>query len=66
METSNIVYVDYRELERFMKEGFIALGVPEKDARSVQRFLSSPICGVESWNRPVQDVDRIHDGASIR
>ncbi len=65
METSNIVYVDHRELERFMKEGFIALGVPEKDAQICSAVLiESDLRGVESHGigRFKMYVDRIHDG----
>lgn len=65
METSNIVYVDYRELQRFMKEGFIALGVPEQDAQICSTVLiESDLRGVESHGigRFKMYVDRIHDG----
>lgn len=65
MEPSSIVPVDYRELERFMKQGFIALGVPEDDARICAAVLiESDLRGVESHGigRFKMYVDRIKDG----
>lgn len=65
METSGIAYVEYRELERFMKEGFIALGVPSDDAALCARVLiESDLRGVESHGigRFKMYVDRIRDG----
>ena len=65
METSGTVLVDYRELERFMKEGFISLGVPEQDARICAAVLiESDLRGVESHGigRFKMYVDRIKDG----
>lgn len=65
MDTSSIVYMDYRDLERFMREGFIALGVPEKDADiCVAVLIESDLRGVESHGigRFKMYVDRIHDG----
>jgi L-2-hydroxycarboxylate dehydrogenase (NAD+) len=65
MDASNIVHVDYRELERFMREGFISLGVPAEDAALCARVLiESDLRGVESHGigRFKMYVDRIHDG----
>ncbi|HNY66190.1 MAG TPA: Ldh family oxidoreductase [Deltaproteobacteria bacterium] len=65
MDASNIVYVDSRELERFMKEGLIALGVPQEDAAiCAEVLIESDLRGVESHGigRFKMYVDRIHDG----
>jgi LDH2 family malate/lactate/ureidoglycolate dehydrogenase len=65
MDNSNAVYVDSRELERFMREGFIALGVPQEDARiCAEVLIESDLRGVESHGigRFKMYVDRIHDG----
>ncbi len=65
MNTSGIVKVDYLELERFMKEGFVALGVPEEDAGTCASVLiESDLRGVESHGigRFKMYVDRIKDG----
>ena len=39
MNTSHTIYIDYLELKRFMKEGFIALGVPAQDAEICATIL---------------------------
>ena len=65
MGASSVAYVDHRELERFMKEGFIALGVPGDDAALCARVLiESDLRGVESHGigRFKMYVDRIRDG----
>jgi L-2-hydroxycarboxylate dehydrogenase (NAD+) len=56
------VKVEYRELERFMKEGFIALGVPEQDAAICALILiESDLRGIDSHGigRFQMYVDRI-------
>jgi len=65
MTESSNVYVDYKDLERFMHDGFIALGVPEKDADICAKVLiESDLRGVESHGigRFKMYVDRIHEG----
>lgn len=65
MSTTGIVKVDHRELERFMKQGFMALGVPEEDAGTCASVLiESDLRGVESHGigRFKMYVDRIKDG----
>jgi len=59
------VYVDHRELKRFMKEGFMALGVPEADAEICSVVLiESDLRGIESHGigRFKMYVDRINHG----
>ena len=63
--SSDLIYVDHQELERFMREGFIALGVPEADARICATVLiESDLRGVESHGigRFKMYVDRMKDG----
>ena len=65
METSSVIYVDYLELKRFMKEGFIALGVPADDAQICSTVLiESDLRGIESHGigRFKMYVDRINQG----
>ena len=60
-----VVRVDYRELKRFMKNGFIALGVPEDDAEICAIVLiESDLRGIESHGigRFKMYVDRIRQG----
>ncbi len=59
------VLVNYQELKRFMKEGFIALGVPAPDAEICATVLiESDLRGIESHGigRFKMYVDRIRDG----
>lgn len=59
------VQVDYRELSRFMEEGFKALGVPADDAAICAKVLiESDLRGIESHGigRFKMYVDRIRDG----
>jgi L-2-hydroxycarboxylate dehydrogenase (NAD+) len=65
METTHPIYVDYLELKRFMKEGFISLGVPTADAEICSKVLiESDLRGVESHGigRFKMYVDRIKQG----
>ncbi len=65
MNTAEVAYVDYNELKRFMKEGFVALGVPETDAEICSRVLiESDLRGVESHGigRFNMYVERINQG----
>lgn len=65
MDTSHAIYVDYLELKRFMKEGFIALGVPLADAEICSTVLiESDLRGIESHGigRFNMYVDRINQG----
>ena len=65
MPAENIILVDHRELKRFMKEGFIALGVPADDAEICSKVLiESDLRGIESHGigRFKMYVDRIRDG----
>ena len=65
---SEIVMVEYRELKRFMKEGFIALGVPKDDAEVCSTVLiESDLRGIESHGigRFKMYVDRIRDGIQL-
>jgi LDH2 family malate/lactate/ureidoglycolate dehydrogenase len=59
------VRVDHQELKRFMKEGFIALSVPEADAEICATVLiESDLRGIESHGigRFKMYVDRMKDG----
>ena len=61
----DIIHVDYLELRRFIKEGFIALGVPEADAEICTTVLiESDLRGIESHGigRFKMYVDRMKDG----
>jgi L-2-hydroxycarboxylate dehydrogenase (NAD+) len=63
--SSEIIYVDYRELARFIKDGFIALGVPEPDAGICSEVLiESDLRGIESHGigRFKMYVDRMKEG----
>jgi LDH2 family malate/lactate/ureidoglycolate dehydrogenase len=65
MSQSDIVYIDYRELKRFIKDGFIALGVPEADAEICSTVLiESDLRGIESHGigRFKMYVDRMKEG----
>jgi len=65
MEEKDIVYVDYLELKRFMKQGFIAIGVPEDDAEICSTVLiESDLRGIESHGigRYKMYIDRIKLG----
>lgn len=60
-----VVRVDYRELKRFMKNGFIALGVPDDDAEVCATVLiESDLRGIESHGigRFKMYVDRMRLG----
>jgi len=60
-----VARVDYRELKRFMKDGFIALGVPEDDAETCATVLiESDLRGIESHGigRFKMYVDRMRQG----
>lgn len=59
------IYVDYRELRRFMKEGFMAMGVPEAEAQVCSDVLiESDIRGIKSHGigRFKMYIDRMKDG----
>jgi L-2-hydroxycarboxylate dehydrogenase (NAD+) len=63
--SSDVIYVDHQELQRFMREGFIALGVPEADAQICATVLiESDLRGIESHGigRFKMYVDRMKDG----
>jgi len=65
MSGNNIVFVDYMELKRFMKEGFVAIGVPENDAEICSTVLiESDLRGIESHGigRYKMYIDRIRLG----
>jgi len=65
MNTSHTIYVDYLELKRFMKEGFIAMGIPLEDAEICSTVLiESDLRGVESHGigRFKMYADRINQG----
>jgi len=65
MNSSHTIYIDYLELKRFMKEGFIALGVPAEDAEICATILiESDLRGIESHGigRFKMYVDRINQG----
>jgi len=60
-----VVRVDYKELKRFMKDGFIALGVPDDDAEICAAVLiESDLRGIESHGigRFKMYVDRMRQG----
>lgn len=63
-----ISYVNHIELERFMREGFIALDVPPNDAAICAKILiESDLRGIESHGigRFKMYVDRIRDGIQL-
>jgi len=65
MNTAQVAYIDYSELKRFMKEGLMALNVPETDAEICSRVLiESDLRGVESHGigRFNMYVERINQG----
>ncbi|HQI81453.1 MAG TPA: Ldh family oxidoreductase [Deltaproteobacteria bacterium] len=59
------IHVDYQELKRFMKEGFMAMGVPEADAKTCSEVLiESDLRGIKSHGigRFKMYIDRMRDG----
>jgi LDH2 family malate/lactate/ureidoglycolate dehydrogenase len=65
MSSNEIITVDYRELTRFIKDGFMSLGVPEADAGICSEVLiESDIRGIESHGigRFKMYVDRMKQG----
>ncbi|MFX1377891.1 MAG: Ldh family oxidoreductase [Promethearchaeota archaeon] len=63
--SDDIVYVDAEILENFMKDVFIGLGVPEKDAQIIAEVLiTSDLRGIESHGiqRCKMYYDRIKEG----
>ncbi len=59
------IHVDYQELKRFMKEGFMAMGVPEADAKTCSEVLiESDLRGIKSHGigRFKMYIDRMKDG----
>ena len=65
MSLSDTLYVDYQELRRFMKDGFMALGVPEAEAMvSSEILIESDMRGIESHGigRFKMYVDRMKAG----
>lgn len=65
MSPSDTLYVDYQELKRFMKDGFMALGVPEAEAVvSSEILIESDMRGIESHGigRFKMYVDRMKAG----
>jgi L-2-hydroxycarboxylate dehydrogenase (NAD+) len=65
MSSSENIFIDYSELKRFMKDGLMALGVPEVDAEiSSEVLIESDIRGIESHGigRFKMYVDRMKMG----
>lgn len=59
------IYVDHRELRRFMKEGFVAMGVPEAEADiCADVLIESDLRGIKSHGigRYKMYIDRMKDG----
>jgi LDH2 family malate/lactate/ureidoglycolate dehydrogenase len=65
MPSEPIYYVDHVELRRFMKEGFMAMGVPEADADvCADVLIESDLRGIESHGigRFKMYIDRMRQG----
>ncbi len=65
MSQPDIVHIDHRELKRFIRDGFIALKVPEAEAEICAGVLiESDLRGIESHGigRFKMYVDRIREG----
>ncbi len=63
--SNEIVYIDAKILENFMKDGFIGLGVPEEDAKIIADVLiTSDLRGIDSHGiqRCKMYYDRIREG----
>ncbi|HON95168.1 MAG TPA: Ldh family oxidoreductase, partial [Deltaproteobacteria bacterium] len=59
------IHVDHRELRRFMKEGFVAMGVPANEADvCADVLIESDLRGIKSHGigRFKMYIDRMKDG----